>query len=494
MDGKTFYGLFLSFFAGVFTASFIHVSATFAFTGLLAGACLLVRGFRFIFYFACLVFFFLGAYRLEISKNYTHSLDDYIEKTVAMKGFVSAEPETKEMSRRFRFKPDDSTDQIIVSGALYPEYEYGEAMEIRGMLKFPENFESYPGGPEFDYVSYLSKDDVRYIMNRPFIKKLGENHGNFVVSVLIKIKKKFMGNIERFLPEPHSSLVLGIILGEKGSLPRDLGDDFRRSGLTHILVLSGSNVTIVAESLMNIFSFLPRAIAHSLGAFSIVLFALMTGASATTVRASIMALIVIMSRRAGRNYNVSRALMVAGLFMLIQNPRILVFDIGFQLSFLATLALIYVSPIIMEKLPWVTEKFQIRQIISATISTQIFILPFMLYKMGEVSIVSLITNLLVLPLVPWSMFGGFMAGFLNFFDFFGFPASYIALPFAWATDLLLSWMIFVVSFFGSLTFAAIKMTVTPIILFLTYAVFTIFIWLFYKKRRLTENRKKVVSI
>ncbi|MDO8579746.1 MAG: ComEC/Rec2 family competence protein, partial [bacterium] len=445
MGNHVFYGVFLSFFAGIFVASFVHIGATFVFIVLIAMACLSVlpvkRG-RSTLYFICLVFFCLGVYRLEISKTDFHPLDLHLGQKITLTGFVSGEPEEKDMTQRFFFKPDDSTDKIIVSTALYPRYEYGEALKIVGTMKFPENFESYPGGPEFDYVAYLSKDGVRYIINRPFISKLGENRGNSIISFLIKIKRAFMDNIERLMPEPHSSLVAGILLGEKGALPPNLREDFRRSGLTHILVLSGSNVTIVAESLMNIFSFLPRVIAHSLGAFSIVLFALMTGASATTVRASIMALIVIMSRRTGRDYNVSRALIVAGLLMLLQNPRILVFDIGFQLSFLSTLALVYISPIIMEKLSWVTEKFQIRQIVSATMSTQIFILPFMLYKRGEVSIISLITNLIVLPLVPWSMFGGFMTGF------FGFFSDYIALPIAWATDIILSWMIFVVSFFG----------------------------------------------
>ena len=483
MSNHVFYGIFLSFFAGVFVASFVHIGATFVFIVLITMTCLLVLSVkysRFILYFICFFFFCFGAYRLEISKTDFHPLDLRLGQKITLRGFVSGEPEEKDTTQRFFFKPDDSTDKIIVFTALYPRYEYGEALKIVGTLKFPENFESYPDGPEFDYVAYLSKDGVRYIINRPFISKLGKNRGNLTISFLIKIKRAFMDNIERLMPEPHSSLVAGILLGEKGALPPNLREDFRRSGLTHILVLSGSNVTIVAENLMNIFSFLPRALAHSLGALSIILFALMTGASATTVRASIMALIVIMSRRAGRDYNVSRALIVAGLLMLVQNPRILVFDIGFQLSFLSTLALIYVSPIIMEKLPFITEKFQIRQIISATISTQIFILPFMLYKMGEVSIISLITNLLVLPLVPWSMFTGFMTGF------FGFFSDYIVLPIAWATDIILSWMIFVVSFFGELPFASIKMIITSPMLFLAYVFLTFWIVWFHKKKKLTD--------
>ncbi len=480
MDSQTFYGLFLSFFVGVFVASLVHIGAVFAFVCLLVGACLLVDRPRSVFHLVCLLFFCLGAYRMEISRNHFHLLDDHVGQNVSLGGFISDEPEARDVTQKFFFKPNYSPDKIIVFTSLYPKYEYGDVLKITGTLKLPENFESYPGGPEFDYISHLEKDDVRYVMSRPSIKELGENRGNIIISLLIKTKQAFMGNIGRLMPEPHSSLVAGILLGEKGSLPRELQDDFRRSGLTHILVLSGSNVTIVADSLIGTLSFLPRAAAHSLGALSIILFAIMTGGGATTVRASIMALIVIMSRRAGRNYDVSRALTIAGLLMLIQNPRILVFDIGFQLSFLSTLALIYVSPIIMEKLTFVTEKFQIRQMLSITISTQIFILPFMLYKMGEVSVISLVTNLLVLPAVPWSMFGGFMTGLLGFFGFF---ANYVALLFAWFTDILLSWMIFVVSFFGELPFASVKMTITSAMLFLSYLFFVCCIIWFYSRKR-----------
>jgi len=475
--------LFLSFFAGIFVASYVNAGIFFAVVFFILGFYLFVQRGKYFLYFFCLIFFCLGVYRMEISKTDDHPLDQSIGKKIELSGFISNESEIGNTNQKFRFKPNEYRDQIIISVPFYPKYEYGDVLTISGTMKLPENFESYFGGPEFDYVSYLAKDDIRYVMNHPKVVLVSGNVGNPIISILIKIKQKFMANIERNMPEPHASLVAGILLGEKGSLPTELRDDFRRSGLTHILVLSGSNVSIVATTLMIVFSFLPRVLGQSMGVISIIFFALMTGASATTVRASIMAMVVILSHRVGRDYDVARALLIAAFLMLIMNPRILVWDIGFQLSFLSTLALVCVSPIISEKIQWVTSKFQLREILSTTLSTQIFIMPFMLYSMGEVSVISVITNILVLPTVPWSMFSGFIVGIVGFFGYF------ITLPFAWITDLLLSWMILVVSFFGKLPFAAMRMSIGVLFLIFIYAVYTFLIYRWRKKSfsRLSAN-------
>ena len=475
MGSKTFYSLFLSFFVGVFVASHIEISVLLIFLFLGSLFCILFTKKNLILYFFCIIFFCFGVYRLEISKTNIHFLDQKVGTKVELRGFVSSEPENKNTGQKFRFKIDEQRDQVIVSTSFYPKYKYGDVLIVSGNLKLPKNFESYPGGPEFDYISYLAKDDIRYTISRPEILSISENVGNTVISILIKIKQAFMRNVEKNMPEPHASLVAGILLGEKSSLPDELKEDFRRSGLTHILVLSGSNVSVVASTLMTVFSFLPRILGQSLGVFSIILFALMTGASATTIRASIMALIVILSRQSGRDYNVSRALLIAAFLMLIVNPRILVWDIGFQLSFLSTLALVYVSPIVSEKIQRITDKFQLREILSTTISTQFFVLPFMLYSMGEVSVISLITNLLVLPIVPLAMFFGFTVGISGFFGYI------ITLPFAWVSDLLLSWMILVVRFFGELPFASIKITIGKLLLISVYVVYIIFIYRWRQK-------------
>ena len=181
----------------------------------------------------------------------------------------------------------------------------------------------------------------------------------------------------------------------------------------------------------------------------------MTGGSATVIRASAMALLVVLAKATRRQYDITRALIIVGLFMIIQNPKILVFDSSFQLSFLATLALIYVSPIVEKKLQFITPRFKLREFATATISTQIFVLPLLLYKMGELSLVGLPVNILILAFIPLTMLFGFLAGALSFIS------VAISLPFAFASYALLSYELKVVEIFSSLPFASISIPYFP---------------------------------
>jgi competence protein ComEC len=478
MKGPLFYSITLSFFAGVFLASRFRigwqVSAVLGAISLIALISLMVirKGgmARSIMIAVVACALSLGLIRSSLAGVHDHPLDKQMGKSATLVGIICTEPERKDVTQRFCFAPDDSPDRIMASSDRYPEYRYGDRLSITAKLELPENFLTYEGGPEFDYVSYLAKDDIRYVMKKPKVRIVERGAGNAMVSALVSIKGAFMGNINRSMPEPHASLVAGLLLGEKGSLPQDVNDDFRRSGLTHILVLSGSNVSVVAENLVRVFSFLPRALGQGMGAISIVLFALMTGASSTTIRASVMALVVILARGVGRRYDVVRALSLAAFAMVLQNPRILAFDIGFQLSFLATLALIYVSPIVTEWLAFVPERFGLREILVTTVATQIFTLPFILYAMGEISIISLVTNVLVLPCVSWAMLGGFMVGT------FGFMHPIMAWPAMMATSALISYMMAVVGFFGPLPFAAMRLSIGEPLLVAVYSLYIFFIW------------------
>jgi competence protein ComEC len=478
MKGPLFHSITLSFFAGVFLASRFslgwQVSAVFGAISLivLIGFMVIRKGgmarSSMIAVIACSLS--VGFIRSSLAGVHDHPLDGQVGKSATLVGIICAEPERKDVTQRFCFAPDGSPDRIMVSSDRYPEYRYGDRLSVTAKLESPENFLTYEGGPEFDYVSYLAKDEIRYVMKKPKVHIVERGAGSTLVSALVSIKGAFMGNINGSMPEPHASLVAGLLLGEKGSLPQDVNDDFRRSGLTHILVLSGSNVSVVAENLVKAFSFLPRALGQGMGAVSIVLFALMTGASSTTIRASVMALVVILARGVGRRYDVVRALSIAAFVMVLQNPRILAFDIGFQLSFLATLALIYVSPIVTKWLAFVPERFGLREILVTTVATQIFTLPFILYAMGEISIISLVTNVLVLPCVSWAMLGGFMVGT------FGFMHPVIAWPAMIVTSALVSYMMAVVGFFGPLPFAAMRLSIGEPLLVAVYSLYVFFIW------------------
>ena len=409
--------------------------------------------------------FALGLLRYEIKDLPARDLilDKNLGQKVIIEGVVSDEPDKREngvkLTLSFRnFMEDGKIFPVngkgIMTTDFYPEYLYGDLLKIEGKIQKPKNFQNEKA-ETFDYVSYLAKDDIFYEIAFPKIKLLSRGNGNFIKEKLYDFKNTFIDNFSQSIPEPHSSLLSGLLLGAKQSLGKEMLQDFRKAGVIHIVVLSGYNITIVAEAIMTAFSFLPKFGSISFGVSGIILFAVMTGGSATVIRASAMALLVVLAKATRRQYDITRALIIVGLFMIIQNPKILVFDSSFQLSFLATLALIFVSPIIEKKLQFITPRFKLREFATATISTQIFVLPLLLYKMGELSLVGLPVNILILAFIPLTMLFGFLTGAISFIS------VAISLPFAFASYALLSYELKVVEIFSSLPFASISVPYFP---------------------------------
>jgi len=191
-----------------------------------------------------------------------------------------------------------------------------------------------------------------------------------------------------------------------------------------------------------------------------------------------MAVLVLTAKATGRIYQITIALLAAGFLMILHNPKILRFDSSFQLSFLATLALIYVSPLIEKKLGFVPRKFQFREIASSTISTQIFVLPFLLYQMGLFSVVALPVNLLVLMFVPATMFFGFIAGGI------GFISQILAIPFAWISYAFTAYELWIVNIFSKLPFAAFNISIPFWLMLTIYACYaTVFLNIRQKNKK-----------
>lgn len=428
----------------------------------------------------------LGVLRLDVAdlKNGDLVLENLVGETITIEAVVVDEPDERENNMYLVV----GLENVVIDGEeievesraritanIYPEWEYGDRAVLSGKLTKPKNFTNEETGKEFDYVSYLWKDDIFYSVFYPEMELIAKGEGNIIKETLFSFKRMFLDRVSRVIPEPHSSLLGGLVVGAKQSLGEELLDDFRATGIIHIVVLSGYNVTIVAEALMRFFAFLPRVASLWVGAGSIVLFAIMTGAGATIVRASIMALLVILARATGRTYEMIRALFVAGFVMVLWNPKILIFDLSFQLSFLATLGLILLPPIFEKHFKFVPSKFQLREFALATIATQIFVLPLLLYKIGELSLVALPVNLLVLIFIPLTMLLGFIAGM------FGFLSTALSLPFAFLTYGLLAYELKIVEIFSALPFASVQIDSFPPWLMLgTYALYGYGIWKIYR--------------
>ena len=430
----------------------------------------------------------LGMFRYDLSEleKYNPILEQNLGKQITLRGVVSDEPDERESSSRLTVALDvivseskeiSITGKILVVASLYPKWKYGDRLELSGILAKPKNFSDETTLREIDYRAYLAKDGIYYEMFQPRVTAPSSGQGSWLVEKLFAFKSAFIANINRLIPEPHAALLGGLVVGAKQSLGKKLLDDFRTVGVIHIVVLSGYNITIIAYFIEWLFSRLKKNLRLACASVGIILFAIMVGASATVVRATIMALLVLLARSTGRIYAVTRALLIAGFFMLLHNPKILVFDTSFQLSFLATVGLIYFSPLVEPKVKWVTEKWKFREIVVATVATQIFVLPFLLYKTGLFSIVSLPVNLLILTAIPVTMLLGFLAGISVF------VSTVLATPFAWGAYALLSYELGVVEWFARLPFASVTLASFPFWLALFCYGFYFVLFLRFRKPR-----------
>ncbi len=437
-----------------------------------------------------LVCFCLGAGRFhlkDIGEN-KQILDNFIDRDVEISGIIVNEVEHRQSTQRIILEAESITlmgrdyeteSKILVSTELYPEFSCGDRIVVSGTLEKPENFTT-DIGKEFDYINYLKKDSIFYTVSFADVELVRAGNGRPIKSMILGLKTKFLDKVESVIPKPESSLLSGLLLGVKESLGKNLEQDFIDTGLVHIIVLSGYNVTIIAEAVIKTLSFLSVMAGIYVGGAFIVIFAIMTGAGATIIRASVMALLALVARATGRRYEITRALLLAAMIMIMHNPYILVFDISFQLSFLATLGLIYMAPIMERIFRFLPKVLAIREITGATLGVQIFVLPFILWKIGNFSIVAPLTNLLVLPLIPATMFYGFIAGML------GFLAHFVAVPFGFIAFALLKYEVFVVELFARLPFASITVARFPLVfVIISYIVL---IWWIKKSHGKTESK------
>lgn len=227
----------------------------------------------------------------------------------------------------------------------------------------------------------------------------GSLHTGYVMIILGEWREKWVGILQKSLPEPMASLAAGILLGVKGQMPSDFYQALVSTGTLHIVAASGFNVSVVLTILMRaMLTFASRGVAIVGGIVGVILYVLMAGASASIVRAGIMGSLTIIAYYFGRSAEARRLLWVSGTIMLLINP-LMILDIGFQLSFVATAGLLYLEPLLI-KFP--TNKF-LANYLYPTLAASIATLPVIWWHFGRVSWISPLVNILVLPVVPLIM-------------------------------------------------------------------------------------------
>lgn len=301
---------------------------------------------------------------------------------------------------------------IIVRHVGAPKALPGDIATFSGVLEIPESFQT-DSGRTFEYPKYLEARGISLILDDGETVSFVINENSFR-KTLYNLRTSALSVFNSLSPSA-SSLISGMTLGARESIPDSLNDAMITTGTIHIVALSGYNVTLVSGVVIFLLTaILGKRRAYIPAGLAIILFVLLAGGGSPAIRAAVLATLYLVSQYLGGNYSIARAIAFAFCMMLFWNPFLLT-DLSFELSFLATLGIIYIPPKIEKYFKWITKRLGFRDVVLISIGAQIAVLPLLVFETGVLSIVSVPINILISPLVPAIMVLGFVAIVLSIF-------------------------------------------------------------------------------
>ena len=334
----------------------------------------------------------------------------------------------------------------------------GDRLRVRAEVELAEDFDG------FAYSEYLARQGIAAIGRASEAERIAPATG--AGSVLAGVRAALLGGLNSVIPEPEAALGAGILLGVRASIAPEINEAFAIAGLTHVVAISGWNIAIVAALVAAMARPLEkrpggRYSSATVAATTVAGYVLLTGASPSVVRAALMAGCMLVARLGGSRAHAASALGLAALLMLLVAPAVL-WDVGFQLSLLATAGLIWFGAPIERRLPgWPA---WIREPVALTLAAQVTTLPVILVNFERLSLVAPLANVLVVPFVPMAMLFSAVASVVGLID----GAVHIPLAgdaFAWFAGgsawLVLRVIVALGSAVGSLPYAAVEVTVPP---------------------------------
>jgi len=406
----------------------------------------------------------LGGYRYFSVLTQLNKTAIVEEETIEIRAPIITEPILMENYQRIIIP------KIVIYTERHPRYDYGDIIHIKGKVEPLSDFRSYN--------SIIVSGKMSY----PSIELFSPSKFSFRKTSLF-IKNKITTSLQKIIPEPQSSLLISLIFGGKNNLTSVLEEQIRKCGLSHIIVASGLHLSIITKALSGFLDilYMSNALNFVFSFLFLFSFAFMAGLTPSIVRAAIMAFLLLLSRVSFRLYNSFNALLLAAVIMVWLNPLILFWDLGFQFSFLATAGIIFLYPLWLESSFWQQDWFnQKGRIIRATVlsssSALMFVTPWLIFKTQAFSLVSPITNLLILPLIPLIMIGGIIvAVFSLLFYPFGLFLGFLL-------NLLLVYFLKIVSLFSSLSWSQIYI---PSVLHWLIVPYYIFLFLYIRRKNKT---------
>ncbi len=397
--------------------------------------------------------FFLGAARYQatiptVNSQYIASYADQ-DYELLVTGSVANPPDLRDTYTNLRVQVSsiNTGDQTLpVSGLILArvpsgtDWHYGDVVRLRGHLQTP------PANEGFSYQDYLAHQGILAYMPSAEATLLPFNTGSPVLKLIYTFKAYALQQVYQIFPEPEAALLAGILLGEANGMPAALQQAYINTGTAHIIAISGFNIAIIAGLFVLVFS---RLLGKRKGAaaaiIGIIVYTVLVGATASVVCAAIMGGLGIFASQNGRRQNGLNTLAFTGGVMAIINPNLL-WDVGFQLSFAATLGMIlyagafqdWFSGLLARRLSSDTARKiagPVGAYVLFTLAAQLTTLPIMAYQFGRISLIAVLANPFVLPAQPAMEILSGLALLLSLVYLpLGKLAGWLAWPFAAYTD------------------------------------------------------------
>ena len=390
---------------GIFLNESIGIIPVFIISGI-ALPCFLIRRIRvyLIYTIAFMCLFLLGGLNAQYRHN-SSQLIQFAGKIINIEGtfleYVKSDKEycsfTLKVSKvdQYPIKFEKIRINYYGKDSSAQKFNYGELIKTTISIEIPDG-QRNPGG--FDYRRYLLTQNIHTIgISKGELNKVGEGQYNIFVKNSLLIKDKIIEVFEKSLPSKEAALLEGIVLSKTDTLDEDLKNDFSNSGLSHIMAASGMNVVFIVMPLEYIYKRLRmrKSLSVVISTVILIVFTIITGASPSVVRAVIMSLILLFGKLINKQSDILTSLAFSALLILLYNP-ISLFDIGFQLSFVATLSLALLYEKVQGFFKFMPKYLQ--DTVAVTLTAQIGITPIIVYYFNKFSLVSLFSNIPAAPL------------------------------------------------------------------------------------------------
>lgn len=368
-------------------------------------------------------------------------------------GVVVVEPDVRQDKQLISVQPDGYTQRVLVTTTLASFFQYGDRVWVRGKVVEAESFD------DFDYPGYLARFNTFALARYPKILTLRTGEGNYAIRQLLHLKAFLVQRLRRAYDETTGNLLLGILIGAKRGLPQTVTDNFVRTGTSHLLAVSGFNISIFITGLAYVAYIIGRRWQVALSVLLILAYVVIAGPSASVLRAASMGFIVMLALTSGRLYNSLPALVFVAAAMVALNPRILYWDIGFQLSAAATAGIVVGMPLLDICRKKLGDAYKPLAILGVTVAAILATLPISLWHFGQLSVVAPLVNFLVVPPIPLVM----ALGALSFVPVLG-------VGFAWINNWLLTLLLWVVEYFSKPAWVIVGWRISGPEVLLGYAI------------------------